>query len=328
MVTMPDNRKFAPQVPVDVPRSAFAAEYPFATQFCDVSDGAQPVWMHYVDEGPKDAPVVLMLHGNPTWSFLYRNMIKALSSDYRCIAVDHIGCGLSDRPQEYAYTLRTHADNLRRLIDKLGLTKFHLMMHDWGGMIGTTCAVDKPEQVLSMTVLNTAAFLGRLPKRIRTVRIPGFGVMAVRGYNAFVRGALKMCTVHEERLTDAVKQGFLAPYGNWHDRIATLKFVEDVPLNARHPTHQLVQATDDKLHTLNVPVLACWGLQDWCFKEKFLEGWVERYPNAEVHTFEDAGHFVLEDAHERIAPLVKRFLDGQRPADAKAANGADTQPVA
>ena len=326
----PDGpRPFGPEKPVDPKRSVFASEYPFDSHWLNVSDETDPLWLHYLDEGPKDAPVLIMLHGNPTWSFFYRDAIKTLSKTYRCIVPDHMGCGLSDRPPHWSYRLADHAKNVERLIDHLGLSRFSLMVHDWGGMIGFTVATARPEAVQSTIVLNTAAFNGKLPKRIATVRIPVFGQAAVLGFNAFVRAAVFGCTHHKERLTDPIKAGFLAPYSTPNDRLATLRFVEDVPLKPGHPSWDLVAETDGKLSSLrDKPMLICWGERDWCFTPEFRKGWQERFPDAEVHAIEDGAHFILEDAKERVLPWVSDFLQralSEAPAAAVSArpSGAD-----
>jgi cis-3-alkyl-4-acyloxetan-2-one decarboxylase len=306
----PQHRPHGPKEVVVPANTTWASEYPFESNWCNVGTEPNPLWMHYLDEGPKDAPVLLMLHGNPTWSFLYRNLVKAFKTRFRCIVPDHMGCGLSDRPQEWGYRLSDHADNLEKLQQHLGLSNYTLVLHDWGGMIGMATAVRSPERLTGTVVLNTSSFHGRLPKRIRTVRIPGFGRAAVLGFNAFVRAAVMSCTHHKERLNGPIRAGFIEPYGTPHDRLATLRFVEDVPLSPEHPTWDLVSSVDDQLHQFkDKPMLICWGERDWCFRPAFRHGWEKRFPQAESHPFDDAAHFVLEDAHERIVPLMQTFLN-------------------
>lgn len=311
----PDGpRPFGPERVVNPATSDWADEYPFASNFFNHGTEAEPLWQHYLDEGDKDAPVLLMLHGNPTWSFMYRNLVKALSGRFRCIVPDHMGCGLSDRPQNWDYTLENHAKNVENLVEGLGIESYTLMCHDWGGMIGFTATTNRlekhPNTLDGSVILNTGAFLGKLPKRIKTVRIPVFGKTAVLGFNAFVRAALMSCTVHTEKLTPAIKHGYLAPYQTPHDRLATLRFVEDVPQKAGHATWDLVHSVDQKLPQLkDKPMLLCWGEQDWCFTPKFREGWQERFPDAEVHAIDDAAHFVFEDALDRIVPWMNAFFD-------------------
>jgi haloalkane dehalogenase len=119
-----------------------------------------------------------------------------------------------------------------------------------------------------------------------------------------------MAVVHKERLTPQVRAGFLAPYDSWTNRVANLRFVQDIPMNPRHPSWALLREIESSLPQFqDRPMLICWGMKDWCFNESFLRGWQERFPKAEVLRFDDAAHYVLEDAHERIAPKVKDFLD-------------------
>jgi haloalkane dehalogenase len=265
--------------------------------------------MHYVDEG-EGSPIV-MLHGNPTWSFYYRELIKGLSDRYRVVAPDHIGCGLSDKPPEYPYTLSTHIDNVERLIDHLDLDDVTLAVHDWGGPIGFGWAARNPQRVRRFVVFNSAAFLGgRIPFRIRVCRWPIFGDIAVRGLNAFARAALWMACADRQRMTRGVARGYLLPYDSIRNRIAILCFVRDIPLHPRVPSYQELKRIEAALPNLNDrPMIIFWGLNDFCFTEGFLLDWIRRFPKAIVHRLENAGHYVVEDAHERILPLLAKFLE-------------------
>ena len=256
-----------------------------------------------------------MIHGNPTWSFYYRNLVKDLSRQFRCIAPDHIGCGLSDKPDAdtYDYRLKSRVDDLEMLVDHLKLNKkITLVLHDWGGIIGMALAVRRPETIGRIIILNTAAFLPpagkRLPLRLQIIRnIDVFSVPAVLGLNLFALGALFMAA--RKRMETAVKAGLIAPYNCWKNRIATLKFVQDIPVNPQDPSYSLVKQVDEKLNLLaGLPVLICWGEQDFVFDLDYLAEWRHRIPKAEVHTFFDAGHYVLEDAGDQIVSLVKEFL--------------------
>lgn len=311
MSQSPVERPFGPKAPVDIRRAPWASEYPFESHYLDVSEGGKgPLWLHYVDEGPRDAPVLVFLHGNPTWSFIWRKMIVALRDRFRCIAMDHMGMGLSDRPQDWDYTLPRHADNVEKLLDHLGVERFSIIAHDWGGMIGMTVATRRQDAYESGAVMNTAAFLGELPKRIALVKIPVFGPTAVLRFNAFARAAVSMCMVHEERMDATLKHAYLAPYGNPHDRIATLRFVEDVPQRPAHRTWAVVNDVDAKLRALkDRPLLVLWGEQDWCFDMKFYEGWKKRFPLARGEVFSDASHYVFEDAPDRVTGALERFFE-------------------
>jgi haloalkane dehalogenase len=284
-------------------------EYPFIPETLDI--GGHKI--SYVDDGPKDAPVVLALHGNPTWSFHFRKLILGLRDKYRVIAPDHMGCGLSDKPQDYAYTLETHIKNVTTLIESLGLKNITLAVHDWGGAIGMGYAVSRPETIRSLILFNTAAFPSdNVPLRIRLCAVPWLGEFLVRRLNAFAVGAvsLGMAVNKPEQLTPAVKLGYLAPYDSWENRIAVARFVQDIPMSETHPTYQLVKSIGERLWLFeNTPALALWGMKDFCFTGRFLDEWLKRLKNVEAHMLADAGHFALEDAHERVIPMIKSFLE-------------------
>ncbi len=265
--------------------------------------------MHYVDEGA-GSPIV-MVHGNPTWSFYFRELIKGLSDRHRVIAPDHIGCGLSDKPQSYSYTLETHIDNLERLMERLDLGDVTLAVHDWGGAIGMGWAVRHPQLIRRFIIFNTAAFLGgETPFRIRICRWPILGDIAVRGLNAFARAAIHMACAKRERMTPAVREGYLAPYDSFANRIAILRFVRDIPLTPSAPSYSVLKQIEAALPTFqDRPMTILWGMKDFCFTEQFLKGWIARFPSAAVHRFEDASHYVVEDAHDRILPILNDFLD-------------------
>jgi cis-3-alkyl-4-acyloxetan-2-one decarboxylase len=286
----------------------FSALYPFVSHWLDL-DGVR---YHYLDQGPTDAPPVVMLHGNPTWSFAFRTLIPEISERYRVIVPDHVGCGLSDKPQDYAYTLDQHIRNVEQLIDALGLHDVTLLLHDWGGAIGMGYATRHPQNVARLVILNTAAFYQpNLPRRIKMCRIPILGDVLLRGFNAFARLALPWATFHRERLTPEVRAGYLAPYNSWQNRIAILRFVQDIPLEPRHRSRKTLDAIEDGLSLLvDRPMLIIWGARDFCFTVRdYLTGWQARFPAAETHVVEDAGHYIVEDAHERIVPWVLSFLD-------------------
>lgn len=287
--------------------SAFADEYPWSSEYVETDAGK----LAYLDEGPKDGPVLLMLHGNPTWSFYYRNLVKAFSATHRCIVPDHIGCGRSDKPESFSYRLEDHIANVGRLVDTLGLEDITLIVHDWGGAIGMGLAVSRPERFSRFVVFNTAAFPSDLiPVSINLCRIPGFGALSIRGFNAFVRASLSWCIADRARLTPALKAGYLAPYDSWSNRVANLRFVQDIPMNDRHPSHSvLVRIAEGLAQFREHPMQIVWGAKDFVFHDAFFAEWRRRFPNARTQYFEDAAHYVLEDAHERIVPLLERFFE-------------------
>lgn len=284
----------------------FAREYPFAPRFLELGEVA----LHYVDEGPRDAEPLLFVHGNPTWSFLWRKLIARFSSERRCVAPDHIGCGWSDKPQEYDYTLEQHVANLVALVERLELRNITLVMHDWGGAIGMGLATRFPQRIARLVVMNTAAFTGgKAPLRIRVCRTPILGELAVRGFNAFAGAARVMATEQPGGLRGEIAKGMLAPYSNWRERIATLRFVEDIPLARSHRSYATLEQIEQGLSKLSdKPMCVIWGLRDWCFTPWYLEQWRARFPKAQVHVAENAGHWVSEDEPENVARWMQEFL--------------------
>ncbi len=278
--------------------------YPFVSRWMDLDR----LRLHYLDEG-RGAPL-LMVHGNPTWSFYWRNLIVALREQHRAIAPDHIGCGLSDKPCRYPYKLAQHIENLVRLIRHLDLSEITLLAHDWGGAIGLGAALEMPERFARFVLFNTGAFPPPyVPVRIRLCRTPLLGKLAVQGLNLFARLALSMAVGKPERMTPAVTAGLLAPYDRWSHRVAIQKFISDIPFSPRHPTWQVLERIERGLPSLaSRPVQLIWGMRDWCFTEVCLERLRASFPHAAVHRIEDAGHYVVEDAHERIVPTVNQFL--------------------
>ncbi len=279
--------------------------YPFSPRTVQVAGGHR---LSYVDEGR--GPAVVFVHGNPSWSYLYRRMITGLRGRYRCIAPDHLGCGLSDKPGDYPYRLRDHIGNLESLLDHLAVRKCVLVMHDWGGAIGMGWAGRHPERVAGLVVMNTAAFrMKRIPLRIAVCRLPLVGPLLVRGLNVFAGLAVHMAV--SRKMTAGTAAGFRYPYGSWADRIGVLRFVQDIPLDAKHPSWpELVRVEENLDRLTGKPMLICWGGRDFCFNEPFYREWQRRFPAAECHYFPAAGHYLLEDEFAAIYPLLAGFLEG------------------
>jgi len=271
--------------------------YPFEGHHFD-RDGLD---LHYLDEGR--GPPVVMVHGNPTWSFYYRRLVTALSPGHRCVVPDHIGMGPSDKPGDdrYRYTLESRVDDLTRLLDHLGVERdVTLVLHDWGGMIGMAWAARHPERVARLVLMNTAAF----PKPAeRAFHVPlrltrtAAGGLLVRRFNAFSEAAVRLC-VTRRPLSPEVRDAYTAPYDSWGARIATLRFVQDIPLAPGDPAYDLVASTAERLSCFrDTPTIIFWGQRDFVFDEPFLLEWERRLPGAEVVRFPDCGHYVLEDAY-------------------------------
>ncbi len=293
--------------PVDIDR--FRHLYPFDSHYLE-RNGLR---YHYLDQGTGES--VVMVHGNPTWSFYFRELVKALSPRFRTVVPDHIGCGLSDKPDStgYGYRAADRVADLEALLDHLQLKEnITLVVHDWGGAIGLALAVKHPRRFRRLVILNTAAFLPpagkRLPWRLQIVRnVRPLAIPAVLGLNLFSRAALHMAA--SRKLAADVRTGLIAPYNSWRNRLATLKFVQDIPVKASDPSFALIRQLDERLSTLaHLPTLICWGAQDFVFDRDYFNEWVRRFPSAEAHCFADAGHYVLEDIPDKVASLVTDFL--------------------
>lgn len=281
--------------------------YPFESHWASIAG----LRMHYLDEGRGEP--LLAVHGNPTWSFYWRELVKGLRGRRRVVVPDHVGCGLSDKPApgQYPFRLARRIEDLKALIGQLGLERITLVAHDWGGAIGLGAAVAMPERFARIVLLNTAAFRSQgMPWRIRVCRAPLLGKLGVQGLNLFARAALRMAVCQRERMTPAVRAGLLAPYDSWGHRAAIWRFVADIPMRPSHPSYAALCQIETGLERLrDRPACLVWGMRDWCFTPSFLDRFLEFFPSAEVLRLEDAGHYVMEDAHERVVPAVERFLE-------------------
>jgi haloalkane dehalogenase len=293
---------------------AWKALYPFTGRRMDLGGYA----MHYLDEGKGET--VLMVHGNPTWSFYFRDVVKALSPNYRCIVPDHVGMGLSDRPTDaqYNYTLKSRVDDLDKLMERIAPTgPVTLIVHDWGGMIGLSWAVRHPERIKAIIAHNTSCF--RLPpekpfpKGLTVLRGNLTGV-PLRALGFVRRLVLKSCTA-KTKLSEEAMAGYLEPYDGWKESRAVHRFVQDIPLQSGDTAWSTVTETEGKLGKLkDVPMLLPWGMKDWVFDESFLNGWIKRFPKATVKRFPDSGHFLLEDSSDAVVALIKDFVAKPVPA--------------
>lgn len=289
--------------------------YPFTPKQFEVRPGLS---MSYLDEGPRDGEIVVMLHGNPSWSYYWRNLVSALGDKYRCIVPDHIGMGFSDKPadRDYDYTLQSRIDDVSALLNHLGITgPVTLAVHDWGGMIGFGWALTHAEQVKRLVITNTAAFplpsAKKMPWQLSLGRDSRFGAFLIRAFNAFSGGASYLGV--ENRMPADVRRAYVSPYDSWANRISTLRFMQDIPLHPGDKAWALVESAGQKLPQFaDRPAFIGWGLKDFVFDQHFLAGFARALPQAEVTAFEDAGHYVLEDKAAELVPAIRAFLDRNR----------------
>jgi len=283
--------------------------FPFKRNFLDLNGQKY----HYLNEG--EGEPVVMVHGNPSWSFYYRNLVSALSADFQCIVPDHIGCGLSDKPSDddYDYTLEQRIDDLESLLTHLNIKEnITLVVHDWGGMIGMGYAARHPEQIKRLVILNTAAFnlpkTKKFPLPLWICRNTYLGTALVRGFNAFSSIASHV-GVKRKPMSPEIRKAYVSPFNSWKNRISTLRFVQDIPLLPHHRNYQLVDKIDQRLqHFQAIPTVICWGLQDFVFDKYFLDVWKQKMPHAEINEFPDCGHYILEDASDEVINIIQNFM--------------------
>lgn len=284
-------------------------EYPFNSNYC-IHKGinGKKYKQHYLDEG--EGPVVILLHGNPTWSFYYRNLIlKLRSNGFRCIVPDHIGCGLSDKPKSYEYSLKRRINDIEYLIDHLGIKHYNLVVHDWGGAIGLGVATRNPQSVKSIVILNSAAFRSKfIPLSIAFLKVPILGKFLIEKLNIFALIASNRAA--EIPLSPTVREGYLWPYKSPKHRIAIWNFVKDIPMLKRHKSYSTLFNVEANLKCLSHKRIGIfWGEKDFCFNKYFLHKWIAFFPNAKIYKYSSAGHYVLEDAKKTIFEDINRFLE-------------------
>jgi cis-3-alkyl-4-acyloxetan-2-one decarboxylase len=281
-------------------------EYPFESHFLTTAQGHK---MHYIDDG--DGRPFLFVHGNPTWSFYFRRLASHFSSKgMRAIANDHIGCGLSDKPQDFEYRLNQHIENLERLVLELDLKDICLLVHDWGGAIGLGVAGRHPERFSQLVISNTAAFRSqRMPWLLKIAKTPAIGQFLIRRFNAFAGLTPQLGAADPDRITSRARQGLLLPYDSWEHRIATYRFVADIPLDESHPSYATLTEVEENLARLSkLPTLLLWGEKDWVFTTHFMARFQEFFPDALARSYPDCGHLLIEEKPGRVIGEIEAFL--------------------
>lgn len=274
--------------------------FPFESKWIEI-DSYQ---MHYVDDG--DGDVILFVHGTPEWSFGYRDSIKQLSKKFRCIAPDYIGFGLSDKPVDGNYSCEAHARRLEKFIDKLQLSNITLVVNDFGGGIGLSYAITHPENVARFVLFNTwmwslkddSHYSG--PAKVMNSWLGKFFYLQL---NFPVNVIMPSAFGDRRKLTKRVHQHYKLSAGSSKERHALYAFAKEL-MNASDWWQSL---WDQRSKLAGKPVLIFWGMKDKFIPPKELEKWVEAFPNAHVHKFEDAGHFVQEEKHEQLSRAIENF---------------------
>lgn len=259
---------------------------------------------------------LVMVHGNPTWSFLYRYLFDQLRSSFQVVAYDHLGCGYSARPDSvvYPYTLQARIVDLLTLVDYLfPKERLTLIMHDWGVAIGLGYASRFPKRIKQLVILNGAAFhlpVGkRFPWQLGVFRNRYCGRFFCQQTSLFLKAVLSTCSSYG--LTAEVAEAYCHPYQTANDRLAIWKFVEDIPLVADDASYQTLQKIEQNLERLvDVTMMFCWGAKDFIFDDDFLNYWQELFPNACYRVYQEAGHLVPEDAPSQLVEDLGDFLNG------------------
>jgi cis-3-alkyl-4-acyloxetan-2-one decarboxylase len=284
----------------------FGGTFPFEARFLD-ADGVR---LHYVDEGPAEAPPLLFVHGNPTWSYLWRRQIAELSAKgRRCVAFDHMGFGRSDKPPQLsAYSLERHVRNALSLIESLDLTDVTLVAHDWGGPIGLGALLQRADRLRAAVLMNTWAWElpSFLPPFLREFRTEGLGEILALGGNLFVESIPG--GMHRRDTDPVMMEAYRAPFPDYWSRAGTLAFQREIPLTERDRSAPLMASIHEQLPGISAPVKLVWGMRDPVFQPVFLEQWRELFPNAQTVELADASHFVVEDSPDAVTAAIEDFL--------------------
>jgi len=276
-------------------------EYPFESNYFHSTVGK----MHYVDEG--EGEPVVFVHGNPDWSFSYRHQIKALLGTNRCIAPDHIGFGLSDKPNNWSYLPKDHAKNFADFMDHLDLREITLVVNDWGGPIGLSYALENPERIKNLVILNTWCW--SVEKDWYYRGFSGFaggpiGKFLSTNFNFFARVILKQAYAVKSRLTPGLHRQFLAPFPSKKDRKGTWVFPREIIGSS-----EWLAGLWSKFDCISDKrALILWGKKDIAFRDPQLDQWKKALHNFKSHTFSDAGHYPHEEKHEEVSSYLKEFL--------------------
>jgi haloalkane dehalogenase len=276
-------------------------EYPFASFYFQTEHGR----MHYLDEGQGD--VILMVHGTPEWSFVYRKLIKGLSKDYRCIAPDFLGFGLSDKPTSYSYKPEEQAVLLEHFITSLNLKNITLIVHDFGGPLGLSCAIEQPDNVRRLVIMNTwlwsvkdDPFYARFSQLMKTP----LGKLLYLQFAFSPRVIMKQVVADKAKLTKHIHQHYLKVFPTPESRRSTLAYAKslvdsDAFWSSLWERREMIQ---------DIPALILWGMKDIAFKEKDLLRLETVFKNVQTLRLANVGHFVQEEAGEDVIPMIRTFL--------------------
>lgn len=272
---------------------AFGELYPFESKFSEVDpDGNR---LHYIEIG--NGETILFLHGFPAWSFMYRQLILELAPDFRCIALDNLGYGFSDKPLRYKYTIQNHIKNAIKFAENMHFRKFHIVMHDFGVGIGLAMAERWPERISSMVFLNSSCFKHpKLPFTIVLMKIPIISTILTRCTNLLQSMFLH---IGMSFLPKEVKEGYLKPYDSILSRVAISDGLGNIPLFPDNPSLEAYDDIEAKAFILcNKKMKFFWADLDFFHNFASLRRWAKILPNALLKRYEQGSYFLLEDLPE------------------------------
>jgi pimeloyl-ACP methyl ester carboxylesterase len=278
--------------------------YPFTSHHLRLPAGR----MHYLDEGPRDGPVLLLVHGTPVWSFVWRHLVRDLAVDHRVIAPDHLGFGLSDRPREWGFTPADHAAALADFVRELGLKEYVPVVHDFGGPIGLSGVLQDPARVRGVVLLNTWMWSleGTSAARMSRLLSGQLGRFLYRRLNASPRFLIPAAFGDRRKLDRTVHRQYIEAFPTPESRNATWVLARE--LLASSEWYEELWSRRAALASL--PALLLWGMKDPAFGPDALERWRDALPEARCVELEAAGHFVQEEAPEVAAAEIRGFMAG------------------
>lgn len=288
---------------MDRPFELDPREYPFTDRWLPYRDG----YIHYLDEGK--GPAVLLLHGNPTWSYLYRNVIKELREEFRLIAPDYPGFGMSKAPGGYRFTPQEQSEAVQELIRRLNLKDFILVVQDWGGPIGLSYAVRNRDNLRGIIIMNTWAWPAEiLPMKLFSLAMGGWpiGYWLQTRLNFFAKVIVPHGIYHAEKVTDSLRKAYTDPFPTPKSRIPTWIF----PGQIRKARTWLADIESKLPNLSDLPAQILWGTKDSAgFPLEQMAKWQTYLPMNETEILEDASHYVQEDRPDRVAASIRKILD-------------------
>ncbi|MCU0339679.1 MAG: alpha/beta fold hydrolase [Spirosomaceae bacterium] len=275
-------------------------EYPFSSKFFDING----VRLHYIDEG--QGPILLFVHGTPSWSFDFRHIIKKLSSHFRCVAIDHIGFGLSDKPERYDYATRMHSATLEQFIVTQKLQNITLVVHDFGGPIGLHVAMRHPALFSRFIIFNSWLWSSQNdPEFIKMSKILKSPLLPfLYRYLNFSPRFILPRSFGEHQLPAQTLRQYTQPFGKPSQRNGALAFAKSL-LNDQDWFGELWSR---KANIAAKPTLLIWGMKDPVIKPYQLDKFLSGFPNAQVLRLETCGHFPQEEQPQQVVEAMKKFL--------------------